>query len=48
MLVVHAVGKKPATQIQAGIRPMDNVAGVELGKSMARVFISWAQNDGSQ
>jgi len=27
---------------------MDNVAGVQLGKSVAQVFISWAQNDGSQ
>jgi hypothetical protein len=27
---------------------MDNVAGVDLGKSVAQVFISWAQTDGSQ
>jgi hypothetical protein len=27
---------------------MDNAAGVQLGKSVAQVFISWAQNDGSQ
>jgi len=27
---------------------MDNVAGVALGKSVAQVFLDWAENDGSQ
>ena len=37
------------SRIWAGIHyPMDNVAGVQLGRSVAQVFISWAQNDGSQ
>jgi hypothetical protein len=27
---------------------MDNVAGVNLGKAVAGVFIEWAKNDGSQ
>jgi len=27
---------------------MDNVAGVALGKSVAQVFIDWAESDGSQ
>jgi len=27
---------------------MDNIAGVELGKSVANVFITRAQSDGSQ
>jgi hypothetical protein len=36
-------------RIWAGIHyPMDNVAGMNLGKSVAQVFVSWAQNDGSQ
>ena len=37
------------SRIWAGIHyPMDNVAGVALGKSVAGVFINWAKNDGSQ
>ncbi len=36
------------SRIWAGIHyPMDNVAGVQLGKSVAEVFISWAEKDGS-
>jgi membrane-associated phospholipid phosphatase len=47
---IRAVGKEAGdSRIWAGIHyPMDNVAGVELGKSVAGVFISWAQRDGSQ
>ncbi len=47
---VRAVGKEAGdSRIWAGIHyPMDNVAGVALGKSVAQVFISWAQSDGSQ
>jgi hypothetical protein len=37
------------SRIWAGIHyPMDNVAGVALGKSVAQVFLDWAENDGSQ
>jgi membrane-associated phospholipid phosphatase len=47
---IRAVGKEGGdSRIWAGIHyPMDNVAGVALGKSVAGVFISWAQSDGSQ
>ena len=47
---IRAVGKEAGdSRIWAGIHyPMDNVAGVQLGKSVAQVFISWAQSDGSQ
>jgi len=47
---IRAVGKEAGdSRIWAGIHfPMDNTAGVQLGKSVAQVFISWAQNDGSQ
>ena len=47
---IRAVGKEGGdSRIWAGIHyQMDNVAGVQLGKSVAQVFISWAQNDGSQ
>jgi membrane-associated phospholipid phosphatase len=47
---IRAVGKEAGdSRIWAGIHyPMDNVAGVALGKSVAGVFISWAQSDGSQ
>ena len=47
---VRALGKEAGdSRIWAGIHyPMDNVAGVELGKSVAQVFIDWAENDGSQ
>ena len=37
------------SRIWAGIHyPMDNEAGVALGKSVAGVFIDWAKHDGSQ
>ena len=47
---IRAVGKEAGdSRIWAGIHyPMDNVAGVELGKAVAQVFITWAQTDGSQ
>ena len=47
---VRALGKEAGdSRIWAGIHyPMDNVAGVALGKSVAQVFIDWAENDGSQ
>ena len=47
--VIRAVGKEAGdSRIWAGIHfQMDNVAGVQLGKSVANVFIAWAQNDGS-
>ena len=47
---IRAVGKEAGdSRIWAGIHyQMDNVAGVQLGNSVAQVFISWAQNDGSQ
>ena len=47
---VRAVGKEAGdSRIWAGIHfPMDNTAGVDLGKSVSQVFISWAQSDGSQ
>ncbi|MCI0389071.1 MAG: phosphatase PAP2 family protein [Acidobacteria bacterium] len=47
---IRAIGKEAGdSRIWAGIHyQMDNVAGVELGKSVAQVFISWAQSDGSK
>jgi len=47
---IRAVGKEGGdSRIWAGIHyPMDNVAGVQLGKSVAGVFLLWAQSDGSQ
>jgi membrane-associated phospholipid phosphatase len=47
---IHGVGKEAGdSRIWAGIHfPMDNTAGVALGKSVSQVFISWAQTDGSQ
>jgi membrane-associated phospholipid phosphatase len=46
----RALGKEAGdSRIWAGIHfPIDNEAGVKLGKSVANVFIDWAQNDGSQ
>jgi membrane-associated phospholipid phosphatase len=45
----RAVGKEAGdSRIWAGIHyPMDNAAGVALGKSVAGLFISWAQKDSS-
>lgn len=47
---IRAVGKEAGdSRIWAGIHyPMDNIAGVELGKAVAQVFLAWAQTDGSQ
>ncbi len=47
---IRAVGKEGGdSRIWAGIHyPMDNVAGVALGKSVAHAFIDWAESDGSQ
>ncbi len=47
---IRAVGKEAGdSRIWAGIHfEMDNVAGVKLGKSVAGVFINWAENDGSK
>jgi membrane-associated phospholipid phosphatase len=47
---IRSVGKEAGdSRIWAGIHyPMDNDAGVKLGRSVSQVFISWAQNDGSQ
>jgi len=47
---IRAVGKEAGdSRIWGGIHyPMDNVAGVQLGQSVAELFISWAQGDGSQ
>jgi PAP2 superfamily len=47
---VRGVGKEAGdSRIWAGIHyQMDNLSGVELGKSVAQVFIDRAQNDGSQ
>ena len=47
---IRAVGKEAGdSRIWAGIHyEMDNLAGKELGKSIAQVFISRAQSDGSQ
>jgi membrane-associated phospholipid phosphatase len=37
------------SRIWAGIHfPMDNVAGLKLGTSVAQLFIAWGQSDGSQ
>ncbi len=47
---IRAVGKEGGdSRIWAGIHfPMDNAAGVQLGKSVAQLFIARAQADGSQ
>jgi membrane-associated phospholipid phosphatase len=47
---IRAVGKEAGdSRIWAGIHyEMDNVSGKQLGKSVAEVFIAWAQSDGSQ
>jgi membrane-associated phospholipid phosphatase len=47
---IRALGKEAGdSRIWAGIHyPMDNVAGVQLGTSVAQLFIAWGQNDGSQ
>ena len=47
---IRALGKEGGdSRIWAGIHyQMDNVAGVDLGKSVAQVFIDWAESDGSQ
>jgi len=47
---IRALGKEAGdSRIWAGIHyQMDNMAGVELGKSVAQVFIARAQSDGSQ
>jgi membrane-associated phospholipid phosphatase len=47
---IRAVGKEGGdSRIWAGIHyQMDNVSGVQLGKSVANVFIEWAKSDGSQ
>ena len=47
---IRAVGKEAGdSRIWGGIHyPMDNAAGVQLGQSVAQLFISWAQGDGSQ
>src|SRR6185369_8361459 len=47
---IRALGKEAGdSRIWAGIHyPMDNVSGVELGKSVAQVFINWADSDGSK
>jgi len=47
---IRAVGKEAGdSRIWAGIHyQMDNAAGVQLGKSVAQVFIAWAESDGSQ
>ena len=46
---VRTVGKEGyESRIWAGIHyPMDNVAGVALGKSVAELFIGYAQSDGA-
>ena len=47
---IRAVGKEAGdSRIWAGIHyPMDNVAGVNLGRAVAQRFIDWAKSDGSQ
>ena len=47
---IRAIAKEAGdSRIWAGLHyQMDNVAGVNLGKSVAGVFIDWARNDGSQ
>lgn len=49
-VLVRAIGKEAGdSRIWAGIHyQMDNVAGVNLGKAIAAVFIARAQQDGSQ
>jgi len=46
----RAYGKEGGdSRIWAGIHyPIDNEAGVQLGKSVAQLFIAWAQSDGSR
>jgi membrane-associated phospholipid phosphatase len=47
---IRQVGKEGGdSRIWAGIHyQMDNLAGVDLGRSVAQVFIAWADADGSQ
>jgi hypothetical protein len=47
---VRAYGKEAGdSRIWAGIHyEIDNQSGVQLGKSVARKFIEWAESDGSQ
>jgi membrane-associated phospholipid phosphatase len=47
---IRGVGKEAGdSRIWAGIHfPMDNVAGVALGQSVAQLFVDWAEHDGSQ
>ena len=47
---IRAVGKEAGdSRIWAGIHyQMDNVSGVTLGQAVARIFVSWAESDGSQ
>jgi membrane-associated phospholipid phosphatase len=47
---IRTLGKEAGdSRIWAGIHyQMDNVAGVDLGKAVAQVFIDWAESDGSQ
>lgn len=47
---IRAMGKEAGdSRIWAGIHfPMDNDAGVAIGKQVAQKFIDWAENDGSQ
>jgi hypothetical protein len=47
---IRAIGKEAGdSRIWAGIHyQMDNAAGAQLGRSVAQLFISWAQNDGSR
>ena len=47
---IRAVGKEAGdSRIWGGIHyPMDNVEGVKLGRSVAKLFTDWASADGSQ
>jgi membrane-associated phospholipid phosphatase len=47
---LRAVGKEAGdSRIWGGIHyEMDNVAGVQLGKSVSQLFINWSATDGSQ
>ena len=47
---IRAVGREAGdSRIWAGIHyPMDNIAGANLGRSVAAVFVDRAQHDGSQ
>jgi len=47
---IRAVGKEAGdSRIWGGIHyPMDNVAGANLGRAVAGVFIQWGESDGSQ